>query len=246
MHKKLQRDADHQRETYFASDAGEMQGEISTGAIVAIVLFLKASYFAISLPLIAASFFFRQSSFKRFLGLTLGFCIVLFAILAHLRVDIRTVVEALWMAASARSKALYLPILTRQLISQVPSLLTAIAIPLFGTRYGKPAGSWLIWTVLVCASDSLLMLFSMQSNAMPHRGVFDILISSRVTVERLRLPVAAVRTELPHHSLVLLLCTLLVVPRLALDLVGLVNGVFQKIHPAATAVLVRFTDPHLA
>ena len=43
-------------------DTGEMSGGISTGAIVAIALFLKAIYFAISLPLIAASFFRRPKA----------------------------------------------------------------------------------------------------------------------------------------------------------------------------------------
>ena len=43
-----------QRKEGAEQDAGEMPGGISTGAIAAIALFLKANYFAISLPLIAA------------------------------------------------------------------------------------------------------------------------------------------------------------------------------------------------
>ena len=233
-------------------DAGEMLGGISTGAIVAIALFLKASYFVISLPLIAASFFFRKPSFKRILGLALGFCIVLFAMLAYLRFDIRTVVEAFWMAAGARSKAVYLSILDFQLISQMPFLLAAIAILIFGTRHTNPVGSWLdnhqwlIWTLLVFVSDSLLMFSNLQLIAMPLLGVFAILIANRVTAERQRLPAMEARTELPRHVFLLALCALLVVPQLASDLVGLANGVFQKAHPSATIGQVRFTEPHLA
>jgi hypothetical protein len=233
-------------------DAGEMLGGISTGAIVAIALFLKASYFAISLPLITASLLFRKPSFNRYIGLALGFSIVLFSMLAYLKFDIRTVVEALWMAASARSKAMYLPILTHQLISQVSSLLTVILILFFGIRRTKPVGSWLddhqwlIWTVLVFASDSLLMLSNYQVYAMPLLGVFAILIASGVTAERQRLLVAEPRVDLSRHVFVLVLCALLVIPQLALDLVGLANGVVQKAHPSAAIGLVRFTEPHLA
>lgn len=240
-----------QRKKGAEQDAGEMLGGISTGAIVAFVLFLKASYFAISFPLIAASFLFGRLSIQRFLGLALGFCIVLFAMLAYLRFDIRTVAEAFWMAASARSKALYLSILTLQLISQVPFLLTAIAILFFGTRRTKPVGSWLddhhwlIWTLLVFASDSLLMISNSQVYAMPLLGVFAILIASGVTAERQRLLVAEPRIDLSRHVFVLVLCALLVLPQLALDLVGLANGVFQKAHPSAAIGLVRFTEPHL-
>jgi hypothetical protein len=241
-----------QRKEGAEQDAGEMLDGISTGAIIAIALFLKASYFAISLLLIAASFLFGRSSIQRFLGLALGFCIVVFAMLAYLRFDIRTVVEAFWMAAAARSKWQKLPPLTLQLISQVPSLLNLIAFLFFGARRTKPAGSWLddhqwlIWTLLVFSSDSLLMLSNMQLHAMPLLGVFAILIASRVIAERQRLPVAEARTELPRHVFVLVMCALLVMPQLASDLVGLANGVFQKAHPSATTGLVRFTEPHLA
>ena len=231
---------------------GEILGGISTGAIVAIALFLKANFFAISLPLVAASFLFRQPSFKRSLGLALGFCIVLFAMLAYLKFDIRTVGEAFWMAAGARSKALYVSILTLQLKTQVPSLLIAIAILFIGTRRTKPVGSWLdnrqllIWTLLVFASDSLLMISNSQERAMPLLGAFAILIANRITAEWQRLPAMGARTNSHRHVFVLVLCSLMVLPQLVSDLVGLANGVFQKVHPSATIGLVRFTEPHLA
>lgn len=241
-----------QRKEVAEQEFSEMLGGVSTGATVAIALFLKASYFFISLPIIAVSFLSRQPSFKRFVGLALGFCIVLFAMLAYLRFDVRTVVEALWMAAGARSRALHLSILALQLISQMPFLLAAIAILIFGTRRTNPVGSWLynhqwlIWTLLVCALDSLLMFSNAQVKAMPLLGAFAVLIASRITAERQKLNVAEARTELPRHVFVLVLCAMLVIPQLASDLVGLVNGVFQKAHLSATISQVRFTEPHLA
>ncbi len=241
-----------QRKKEAERGAGEILGGISTGTIVAITLFLKASYFAVSLPLIAASFLFGRLNFKRSLGLAIGFSTVLFAMLAYLKFDIRTVVNAYWMAAGARSNALNLLVLTYQLISQLPALMVAIIIPILEKRREKSAGSWLdnhqwlIWTLLVSAMDSLLMLSSAQRYAMPLLGVFAILIASQLTAERQQLTVAEAQTELPRHVFVLVLCALLVVPQFASDLVGLVNGVFQKAHPSTTTGLVRFTEPHLA
>src|SRR5208337_1301460 len=52
-------------------DAGEMPGGLSTGALAAVALFLKASYFAVCLPLIAASLLFRRPNLKRSIGLAL-------------------------------------------------------------------------------------------------------------------------------------------------------------------------------
>lgn len=232
--------------------AGEMLGGISTGAIVAIALFLKASYFFVSLPLVAASFFLVRPNFKRSLGLAIGFSIVLFMMLAYLKFDIRAVAEAYWMAAGARSKALNLWVLTYQLISQLPDLLIVSMIPIIETRYRKSAGSWLddhqwlIWVLLVSAMDSLLMLSNYQLLAMPLLGVFAILIAGQVTAERQQLSVAEARTQFPSHVFVLLVCALLVVPQFASDLVGLANGVFQKGHPSSTTALARFHEPHLA
>ncbi len=241
-----------QRKEGAEQDAGEMLGGISTGAIVAIMFFLKASFSVIALPLVAASFLFGRASIQRLLGLVLGFCIIFFVMLAYLRFDIRTVVEAFWIAAGARSKALQLSILTLQVISQLPALLTVIAILFYGTRHLKPVGSWLgdhqwpIWTLLVFASDSLLMLSNSQQFAMPLLGVFAILMANRMTAQWQRLTITETRTELSHSFFVLALCALLVVPQIALDLAGLANGVFQKAHPSTTMGSVRFTEPHLA
>jgi len=242
-----------QRREGAEQDTGEMSSGISPGVIVAITLFLKSSYFAISLPLIAASFFFRRPSHKRSLGLALGFLVVLFAMLAYLRFDVYPVVEAFWAAAGARSKTPFMLLfLTLQLKTQVPALLIAIGIIFFGNRRTKPVGSWLdnrqllIWTLLVFTSDSLLMLSNTQVQAMPLLGAFAILIANRMNAERQRLHPMGARTDSHRHVFVLVLCSLMVFPQLVSDMVGLANGVFQKAYPSEIKGLVRFTEPHLA
>jgi hypothetical protein len=236
-------------------DAGEILGGISTGAVVAITLFLKASYFAMSLPLVAASFLFRRRTYhhQRPLGLALGFCVVLLPMLAYLNFDIRTVAEALCLAAGARSRAVSFGLLlTVQLISQVPALLTTVGILFLGTRRSKPAGSWLdnqqwiLLGLLVFSSDALLMLSNAQLLAMPLLGIFAILFADRVTAERKQLAALEARTELPRHVFLLALCALLVVPQFVSDLVGVANGVYHKARPSMTIGYVRFNEPHLA
>ena len=234
-------------------DANDMFGGISTGAIVVVALFLKASYFFISLPFVAASILWGSSSRNRLFGLAVGFCIILFTMLAYLRFDIRALFEALWMAAGARSNALSLGLLLSvQLMSQVPAFLTTIGALFLGTRRGKPAVSaldnshWIVLGLLVFASDSLLMLSNAQILAMPLLGVFAILFAGRVTAERRELNVSEAKIELPRHVFLLALCALLIVPQFVADLAGLANGVYRKAHSSVIPGQGRFTEPHLA
>lgn len=239
-------------------DTGTMPGSISTGAIVAITFFLKANFFAISLLLITASFFFRQLRFRRVIGLVIGFCPVFLIMLAYLKFDIRAIVESFWMAAGARSNALHSSMITSQLISQLPTLLIVIALMIemafvFSSR--RPVKSveswldtrqWLIWAFLIFASDSLLMFSNMQSLAMPLLGIFAIVFVNRLIAELQQSRFASVQIDPPRYMVVFILCAILAATRPAADLVGLVYGVYQKAHASKRTGVVRFTEPHLA
>ncbi len=241
-----------QRKEGTLRDAGETAGGISTGALTAIALFLKASYFAVCLPLIAASLLFRRPNLKRSIGLALGFSVVLFAMLAYLRFDVRTVVEALWMAAGARSGTLNLWVPTVQHVTLAPSILIAAGIIYFAARRPEPDGpgpgerQWFVWTLLVLASDSALMLSNCQLKAMPLLGAFAILTANRMSAERQRPAAVDARHDLSYHGCVLVLCALLVMPQFVSDLAGLANGVYLKARVPAATGLVRFTELHLA
>ncbi len=232
-------------------DAGEMRGGISTGVILALALFLKASYALVSMPLIVASFLLRRSNIQRFLGMALGFCIILFVMLAYLRFNIGTVVEAFWIAAGARANAIHTSVLFLQLQSQLPLIPIVIAILYFHISHGKAIGSTsqahqtIIWALLVFASDSLLMISNMQQYSMPLLGVFAVLIASRVHTELQQFPVPIFRQKIPYPMVVLLLCAALILHQAASDLVGLADGVLQKAYSSKNTAQVRFTEPHL-
>ena len=82
-------------------------GAVSTGAVCAILLFLKANYFLVGLVLAAASLLWNgRLERRRVIGLAAGFGVVALAFLAYLRFDLGAMLADLRMAADARSGAI--------------------------------------------------------------------------------------------------------------------------------------------
>ena len=83
-----------------------MGGAVSTGAVCAILLFLKANYFLVSLVLAAVSLIWNgRIERRRLYGLVAGFAVVAVLFLAYLRFDAGAMLADLRMAADARSGA---------------------------------------------------------------------------------------------------------------------------------------------
>jgi hypothetical protein len=81
-------------------------GALSTGAVCAILLFLKANYFLVGVVLAAVSVVWNGLlERRRILGLVAGFVVVAMAFLAYLRFDVSAMWADLRMAADARSGA---------------------------------------------------------------------------------------------------------------------------------------------
>ncbi len=81
-------------------------GALSTGAVCAILLFLKANYFLVGVVLAAISVVWKGGlERRRILGLATGFAVVAIAFLAYLRFDVGAMWSDLRMAADARSGA---------------------------------------------------------------------------------------------------------------------------------------------
>ena len=55
---------------------------------MALALFLKASYFAVCVPIVGASLVFRGLNRRRLGGLAAGFGVVALSVLAYLRFDV--------------------------------------------------------------------------------------------------------------------------------------------------------------
>jgi len=81
-------------------------GAVSTGAVCAILLFLKANYFLVSIVLAAVSLIWNgRIERRRMYGLVAGFAVVAVMFLAYLRFDAGAMLADLRMAADARSGA---------------------------------------------------------------------------------------------------------------------------------------------
>ena len=240
-----------QRSEGTEENAGEHWGGISTGAAMALALFLKASYFSVCVPIVVASLVFRGLNRRRLGGLAAAFGVVALMLLAYLRFDVLKIGQDLWMAAVARSKSLSRLKLIVVLSSQVPFLAVVIALSLYGTAAKKEAGRWLeeqqllIWGLLIFIADAALVYSNMQVRGMPLLGVLGIVVASRMTAERRRAGAAESRTEKRRRLFALMLCGFLSLPQLCLDLVGLGYGAFEKAHPSAEMSRVRFSVPRL-
>src|ERR1035437_2120389 len=78
-------------------------GSVSTGAVCAILLFLKANYFLVGLVLAAVSLVWNgRLERRRLFGVAAGFAVVAMAFLAYLRFDVGAMLSGLRMAAGAR------------------------------------------------------------------------------------------------------------------------------------------------
>lgn len=243
-----------QRSEDTEGNAGELLGGFSTGTAMALALFLKASYFAVCVPIVIVSLMFRRPTKKRLCGLAAGFGIVAFAFLGYLRFDVLRIAQDLRIGAGARSKALgiFPSGLVIKFAGQLPSLLILTLLFLYGSSRKKAAGQGLeehqlqIWGLLVFIADAMLMFSNMQSSGMPLLAIFGIVIANRISSERRGVVCAEPVAEKHRYIFLLLLCGMLTLPQMCFDLVGLGYGAVQKAHPAATRSRVRFSSPRLA
>src|SRR5450755_901484 len=109
-------------------EAGWFDG-ISTGSLLSLELFMKASYFFMGIALTGAiALLLRSFPRRRILGMVLGFSLVSLCILAYLHFDVAAVVRDLQMAAGARAETLRSPVrVTRR---HLPVLFEIVAFAL--------------------------------------------------------------------------------------------------------------------
>ena len=231
---------------------GSWLGGISSGAAAALCLFLKASFFLISLLLLGASLLLWSRTRQRLLGLAFGFVSVTLVFLAYLGFDIQAVIGDLRMAAGAKSQSLSAYGLIALAVFNSLHLLGVLLLALAGSlAVGAVSPRWLDFRLLFLGAltftvDLLARFTSCQGDATPMAAVFALMVMNTITARQIKLPDAAACVTRPYYAAMLSLGGLLLLPQLTSDLGGIAYGVWKKARPYNLAQVTRFTEPRLA
>ena len=238
------------RRTTFG-DAEELAGGISTGAVMAIALFLKASFFGASLPLVACSLLFGRRA-SRWLGLLCGFGLVAIVFMAYLRFDFIGVFRALRAAAGARSKSLSAVDLWWLIRNHVPAFAGVAMLGIGATLLKRGARPWIetiqwpLMGLILFVDDIALLATNAQGDALPLLSIFGLLVAAYLTERRQRSSPAELLGNLPSHIILLVLCSSLFLPTLAADVRGVAVAALHKARPPVQDCVVHFTVPRLS
>lgn len=231
--------------------AEEWVGGVSTGAALALALFLKASYFFAGVGLLAASLVVWFPSLRRALGIATGFTVVAFLGLAYLRFELAAILRALRGAAAARAQDLQLTTPIYQTAAHLAPLLGVVALAVAASFLKTQRPQWLgelylpVAAVIVCIGDIALLATNMQVSGLPLISALALLIANRLADRGNDSSVTTNRFALAYYSSVFLFAGLLFLPQFTADLVALPISAVRKIHPPPGCA-VRFSEPRVA
>lgn len=231
--------------------SSEWGGGISTGIVMALTLFMKANYFVAAVILIGASCFVGKFNRQRLFGVTIGFSLVTFTILAYLRFDVAAVVRDLKMAAGARAMGVYLfQLFELFLINSTFIVISALLIiqitKVEKTFFGQKDHKLLIVAVAVSAADLLLLFSNNQRMMMPLSIVFYLLLLNRIVGLDKKLSDTRAMFSRTSYRFTLFIGGLIFLVCLTSDVLGLTYGAFQKAWPSNVQSVVPFREPRLA
>ena len=200
-------------------------GGFSTGVALALALFLKASYFAAGLGLLAVAYIFRPFGRVEAMRLVAGFSLISLLLLWYLRFDVAAIARDLSMAAGARASSFGLAVIFWKTLPLAWSLL---AIVLFGWVAQNSRSVRLpLVGALVFGADVVLLSSNSQSAGLPLVAITAILFMNELK---------------PAPAAAIAFATILFVPQFASDLVSLGYGAFKRTRPVD---VTRFTSPRL-
>jgi hypothetical protein len=225
-------------------------GGISTGAALGLTLFLKASYFFVSLILIGViSLLLRRLTRQRILGIISGFSLVAICMLAYLRFDVSAMLADLRMAAGARASALKSPV--GALLNHASVLLGVVLLAISTTLFlSSRVPQWrdlklIMIGALLFFADVGLLVSNAQFGDFPLTAVFAILVLNEITEHHQSLPGRESHSCRASYVAVLSLGALLFIPQFTSDLGGLGYGAWRKYKTKNGREVSRFTSPNL-
>jgi hypothetical protein len=233
-------------------DKEDLLGGFSSGAAIALLLFLKASYFLVAVVLAGFSILFWPRRRQRIAGMAAGFCALSLLFLAYLKFDALAMLRDLRMAAGARSQSLSQGNLIFSIRNDKTTFLIVVMLAVVNYLEKEileksGAGFRLILAAgLTFAADQLVRASNQQARALPLIGLFALIVVNSITTRRRQMPEPAARASLTGYVAVLSLAGLLFLPQIAWDMTGLAYGVLQKAHPSHRESAGHFTDARLA
>ena len=226
-------------------------GGFSTGAALALTLFLKASFFFVGGAMVAVLFAFRPFGWRRTGGAALGFCIVSFCLLAYLKFDAAAMLRDLRMAAGAHSAIISAAGLVWHTLDLAAALLQIVLFTFIASLSLETQGRlWprlrlVLLGAILFAFDVAVLSANSQNAGLPLLALTAILIVNEMVMRRQALPGASERSCRLYYAAAFALGAVLFVPQFASDVAGLGYGALRKIKPAAPATVVPFTSPVL-
>lgn len=220
--------------------AGEWSGGISTGAALALLLFLKVSFFFIGIPIIGLTLARRRLS-----GIFIGWAAVSMCFVAYLRFDLADMFRDLRMAAAVRSEAIGAAGMIWHALDHASALLAVVLFALVASL-ALDLGRWRLPLagVVLFGADIALLSTNTQKDSLPVLAIFAILIIDETLRSRGTAPDRASRPWQLYYAAALCLGATLFVPQFASDLTGLGYGALRKAWPSKAQV-VRFASPVL-
>jgi hypothetical protein len=212
-----------------AGKADELWGGISTGVIVAALLFLKISYFIGGVFLIAALIPCRKQTRARWLGLFCGFGAVFLAFFAFLRFHLVPMWDDLQMVAGAKHLKINWWIV-HNLYPQVIffAVFVWLAAAFFRARHQVPTARRIVLAaVAVCLAGVFLLSTNFQFFDLPLNAIVAILILNEVLNAAGAQPLAN-GSQVVKRGVLLLCGSLLALGSIGDDALGLGFGAYQK------------------
>jgi hypothetical protein len=208
-----------------AAGADELWGGISTGAIVAALLFLKISYFLGGAFLIAALIPCRKQTRARWVGLFCGFGVVFLACFAFLRFHLVPMWDDLQMVAGAKHLKINWWIV-HNLYPHVIlfGVFVWMAAAFFRDRHeARTARRIAIAGAAVCLAGIFLLSTNFQFFDLPLNAIMAILVLNFVGARAL-----ANDSRVLKRGVLLLCGTFLALGSICYDAMGLGFGAYQK------------------
>ena len=220
----------------------ELRGGISTGAIVATLLFLKISYFIGAVFLFAALIPCRKQTRARWTGLFCGFGVIFLAFFAYLRFQLAPMWNDLQMVAGAKHLKVNWWIVHNLYLQVIFfGVFVWLATAFFRAGHQVPTARTIaISGVAVCLAGVFLLSTNFQFFDLPLNAIMAILVLKEVSAQ----PLANGSSVLKRGGL--LLCgSLLALGSISSDAIGLGFGAYQK-YSWAESAHSSFNAPVLA